>query len=115
MGSDAVALFLGAGMVTRSGDTEYPFRQNSDFWYLTGFGHPNAVAVLRTDGGPEYTLYVEPRDRAMEIWTGYRPGIAGAKEHFGADEAHSAADFRKHVWEYIPKLALRQCFVWNSS
>ncbi|MGE4607068.1 MAG: aminopeptidase P N-terminal domain-containing protein, partial [Myxococcota bacterium] len=75
MGPDAVALFLGAEMVTRSADTEYPFRQNSDFWYLTGFDHPNAVAVLRTDAGPEYTLYVEPRNRKMEIWTGYRPGI----------------------------------------
>jgi Xaa-Pro aminopeptidase len=101
MEPDAVALFLGAKMVTRSADTEYPFRQDSDFWYLTGFGHPNAVAVLRTDGGPEYTLYVEPRDRDMEIWTGYRPGTAGAKEHFGADEAHSAADFRKQLPELV--------------
>ncbi len=97
MGPDAVALFLGASMVTRSADTEYPFRQNSDFWYLTGFDHPNAVAVLRTDGGPEYTLYVQPRDREMEIWTGYRPGIDGAKEHYNADEAHSAADFHEHL------------------
>ncbi len=101
MGADAVALFLGARMVTRSADTEYPFRQNSDFWYLTGFGHPNAVAVLRTDGGPEFTLYVEPRNREMEIWTGYRPGTAGAKEHYGADEAHSAADFHKHLPDLV--------------
>ncbi len=93
MGPDAVAIFLGAGMVTRSRDTEYPFRQDSDFWYLTGFDHPNAVAVLRTDGGPEHTLYVEPRDRDLEIWTGYRPGVEGAREDYSADEAYPEAEF----------------------
>ena len=47
MGEGAVAIFVGTGMVPRSNDTEFPFRQDSDFWYLTGFDHPNAVAVLR--------------------------------------------------------------------
>jgi len=87
MGPDAVAVLLGAKLASRSNDTEYPFRQDSDFWYLTGFEHPNAMAVLRTDGGPEFSLYVEPRDRELEIWTGYRPGVEGAQEDFGADEA----------------------------
>ena len=87
MGPDAVAIFLGARQVTRSRDTDYPFRQDSDFWYLTGFDHPNAVAVLRTDGGPAYTLFVEPRDREMETWNGYRPGVEGATRDYDADEA----------------------------
>ena len=64
MGPGAVAILQGARLVTRSADTEFPFRQDSDFHYLTGFDHPHAVAVLRTDGGPPYTLFVEPRDRA---------------------------------------------------
>jgi len=93
MGPDAVAIFEGASLATRSRDTEYPFRQDSDFWYLTGFDHPNATAVLRTDGGPEYTLYVEPRNREMEIWTGHRPGVEGAREVYGADEAYSQSEF----------------------
>ena len=93
MGPDAVAVFLGARLATRSNDTEYPFRQDSDFWYLTGFDHPNAVAVLRTDGGPAYTLFVEPRDREAETWTGFRPGVEGAVSDYDADEAHPAADF----------------------
>jgi Xaa-Pro aminopeptidase len=88
MGPGAVAIVLGARPVTRSNDTHYPFRQDSDFWYLTGFPHPNAVALLRTDGGPAFTLFVEPREREAEIWNGYRPGVEGAVTDFGADEAH---------------------------
>jgi Xaa-Pro aminopeptidase len=88
MGPGAVAILQGARLVTRSADTEFPFRQDSDFHYLTGFDHPHAVAVLRTDGGPAYTLFVEPRDRAAETWTGYRPGVEGAVADYGADEAH---------------------------
>ena len=101
MGPDAVAIFLGAGLATRSRDTQFPFRQDSDFLYLTGFDHPNAVAVLRTTGGPAYTLYVEPRDREMETWNGYRPGVDGALRDHAADEAHPNDAFRGH----IPELA----------
>ncbi len=72
IGPDAIAVFLGAKLAPRSNDTDYRFRQDSDFWYLTGFSHPNAVAVLRTDGGPEFTLFVEPRDPEVERWTGCR-------------------------------------------
>jgi Xaa-Pro aminopeptidase len=88
MEPDSVALFLGAGLARRSNDTHFPFRQDSDFHYLTGFDHPNAAAVLRTDGGPPFSLFVEPRDPAAETWTGYRPGVEGATADFGADAAH---------------------------
>jgi Xaa-Pro aminopeptidase len=88
MGSGAVAIVQGARLVTRSADTEFPFRQDSDFHYLTGFDHPHAVAVLRSDGGPPYTLFVEPRDKTAETWNGYRPGVDGAVADYGADEAH---------------------------
>jgi Xaa-Pro aminopeptidase len=97
MGEDSVALLLGAKPATRSHDTQYPFRQDSDFWYLTGFAHPHAVAVLRTDGGAPYTLFVEPRNREAETWTGYRPGTEGAKTDYGADEAFESGDFEKEL------------------
>jgi Xaa-Pro aminopeptidase len=100
MGPDAIAILLGARPVTRSADTHYPFRQDSDFHYLTGFDHPNAAAVLRTDGGPTYALYVEPHEREAEIWTGYRPGLEGARRDFGADEAHPYTELPGH----LPKL-----------
>ncbi|HEY5657631.1 MAG TPA: aminopeptidase P N-terminal domain-containing protein, partial [Myxococcota bacterium] len=101
MGPGAVAIFLGTGLVTRSRDTEFPFRQDSDFWYLTGFDHPNAVAVLRTDGGPAYTLFVEPRDRDREIWTGFRPGTEGALRDYAADEAYPRDEFAKRLPEIV--------------
>jgi len=104
MGPDAVAIFRGARLVTRSQDTEYPFRQDSDFWYLTGFDHPDAVAVLRTDGGPEYTLYVQPRDESAEIWTGYRPGVEGAKRDHGADEAYPSQEFAKQLPDLLRRV-----------
>ena len=97
MGEGSVALFLGARLATRSHDTQYPFRQDSDFWYLTGFNHPQAIAVLRTDGGTPYTLFVEPRNREAETWTGYRPGTEGAKRDYGADEAFEIGDFEKEL------------------
>ena len=101
MGGGAIAILLGRGYVNRSNDTDYPFRQDSDFWYLTGFDHPNAVALLRTDGGPAYTLYVEARDPAAETWTGYRPGIEGAVRDHGADEAHPNDRFLEHLPELL--------------
>jgi Xaa-Pro aminopeptidase len=104
MGPSAVAIFLGAPLVIRSHDTPYPFRQDSNFWYLTGFDHPSAAAVLRTDGGPDYTLYVEPRDPATEIWTGYRPGTEGALRDYGADEAFTQDQLLEHVPELVGKV-----------
>jgi Xaa-Pro aminopeptidase len=103
MGPDAVALFLGARRVARSRDTDYPFRQDSDFWYLTGFDHPNAAAVLRTDRGPGYTLYVEPRDRDTETWTGCRPGVEGARRDYEADEAFESGQFLEQVPDLVRK------------
>jgi Xaa-Pro aminopeptidase len=103
MGPDAVAILLGARMQTRSRDTDFPFRQDSDFWYLTGFDHPNAVAVLRSDGGPPYTLFVEPRNREAETWTGYRPGVEGAQRDYDADEAYESEQFLQKLPDLVRK------------
>jgi Xaa-Pro aminopeptidase len=93
MGPDAVMVFVGARLAVRSADTEYPFRQDSDFWYLTGFDHPDAVAILSTREGPTFSLFVQPRDPAAETWTGFRPGVDGALSDYAADAAHPREEF----------------------
>ena len=103
MGPGGTAIIRGAGPTTRSNDTEFPFRQDSDFHYLTGFDHPNATAVFRTDGGPDYTLFVEPRDPEMETWNGYRPGTEGAVEHHGADEAFANLELHERLLELLKR------------
>jgi Xaa-Pro aminopeptidase len=73
-----------------------PYRQDSDFWYLTGLEEPDAVAVLlpaARSGSARFLLFVRPRDFAQEQWTGWRTGLEGAKVQFGATEAYSIGDF----------------------
>ena len=77
----------------RNDDVTHEFRQNSDFFYLTGFHEPEALAVL-APGHPDgdYHLFVRPRDRDQEIWNGYRAGVEGAKERFQADQAYEVGE-----------------------
>ncbi|MDE0886548.1 MAG: aminopeptidase P N-terminal domain-containing protein [Myxococcota bacterium] len=92
MGPDAVAIIPGAGLVGRSNDTHYRFRQDSDFWYLTGFDYPDATAIFSTKpGASPFTLFVQARDPTAEVWTGYRPGVEGAVADYAADKAEESA------------------------
>lgn len=86
IGSDAIAVIPAASESLRNRDVEYPFRQDSDFLYLTGFPEPDAVAVLvpgREAG--EYVLFCRDRDPDMETWNGRRAGPDGAVADYGAD------------------------------
>ncbi|WP_119395965.1 Xaa-Pro aminopeptidase [Salinibius halmophilus] len=72
----------------RNNDAEYPFRQHSNFLYLTGFNEPDALMVLRKQGNSsESILFVRPKDPAAEIWTGFRAGTEGATQAYGFDRA----------------------------
>ncbi len=83
---------------TRNDDVDHPFRQQSDFYYLTGFEEPDAVALIDPSAVDEqYVLFVRPRDREMEIWNGYRAGVEGAMERFGADAAYPIEDLESHL------------------
>src|SRR5215211_4546309 len=93
IGPDAVAIIPAAHEATRSYDTEYKFRQDSDFWYLTGFPEPDAVAVIDPASKTPYTLYVRPRDPEMETWFGRREGTEGAIKNYGAERAFSIEKF----------------------
>jgi Xaa-Pro aminopeptidase len=93
MGRDAIAIVPAAPVQMRSNDVEYPYRQDSDFFYLTGFGEPEAVAVLMPGREPaEYILFVRDRDPARETWDGRRAGPQGATQRYGADDAFPIAD-----------------------
>lgn len=90
---DSIAIVPAASQALRSRDTEYPFRQDSDFLYLSGFEEPDAVAVLIPDRAHgEYVLFCQERDTHEELWNGPRAGTFGACEHFGAHDAFPLAD-----------------------
>ncbi|MFL6216645.1 MAG: aminopeptidase P N-terminal domain-containing protein [Blastocatellia bacterium] len=82
------AIFPAAPAAIRNNDVEHEYRQDTDLYYLTGFEEPNAVAVLVPDH-PEhrFTLFVQPKDRDREVWTGWRAGEEGATRDYGADAA----------------------------
>lgn len=101
MGPDSVAIIPAAREALRSNDTEYRFRQDSDFYYLTGFNEPDAVAVIAPSREARYTLFVRPRDREKETWTGRRAGVEGAKERHGADEAFPVEEFDAKLSEIL--------------
>jgi len=99
MDENSIAIIPAAHEATRSYDTEYKFRQDSDFWYLTGFPEPDAIAVIDPKAKKPYTLYVRPRDLEMETWFGRRQGVEGAVKNYNADQSFSidrfAADMAK--------------------
>jgi len=93
VGSDGLAIIPAAHEVIRNYDVSHPFRQDSAFWYLTGFPEPEAVAVIAPDHDlGEYTLFVRPKDPSAEVWTGIRAGTEGAKDHYGADAAFELSE-----------------------
>jgi len=88
IGKDVVAIIPAAHEVTRSYDTEFKFHQDPDFYYLTGFPEPDAIAVINPSSRKnKYTLFVRPRDPLMETWYGRREGVEGAKKNYGVDKA----------------------------
>ncbi|MEM9304094.1 MAG: aminopeptidase P N-terminal domain-containing protein [Pseudomonadota bacterium] len=100
-GQDAIVILPSAPLRIRSRDTAYPFRQSSDFFYLTGYTEPEAVLVLvpgRDQG--EILLFCRDRDPEKERWDGPRAGIDGAREQFGMDDAFPIDD----IDEILPSL-----------
>ena len=103
IGEDGVAVIPAALEQPRNRDVHHPFRQDSDFLYLTGFPEPEAVAVIapgRPDG--EFVLFCRPRDPKREQWDGRRAGPDGAIAGYGADQAHPL----DNLDEELPKLLL---------
>jgi len=101
MDPKSVAIIPAAREAVRSHDTNYRYRQNSDFFYLTGFEEPDAIAVIAPSQEKKFTLFVRPRDPERAIWDGYRAGVEGAKTDYSADEAFPIAEFDEKLPEIL--------------
>ena len=99
----AAAVIPAAALTTHHADCEWPFRQDSDFFYLTGFDEPDAVALLlpHRPEGERFILFVQPKDPAAEVWTGFRWGTEGAVERYGADVAHPLDQLQERLPGYL--------------
>src|SRR3954452_16766859 len=97
-----VAIFPSAPVAIRNNDVEHEYRQDSDFYYLTGFDEPESVRVL-TSQHPEHrsVLFVRPRDKEREIWDGARAGVEGAVRDFGADAAYPISELAARLPDYL--------------
>jgi Xaa-Pro aminopeptidase len=104
IGAGNIAILPTAAERVRSRDTHYPYRPDSDFYYLTGFEEPDAVAVL-IPGRPQgqFILFCRPRDPHREAWDGARAGPDGAIENYGADQAFPI----DHIEEMLPEMVSR--------
>lgn len=79
-----------APMVNRNSDVDYLFRQDSNFYYFSGFNEPDAYLLLKkTASGSEYHMFCQPRNKEMEIWFGYRAGEAGVKQDYQVEHSYS--------------------------
>lgn len=101
MDPKSVAIIPSAREATRSNDTAYRFRQDSDFLYLTGFEEPEAIAVIAPAREHKFTMFLRPRDPEREIWDGRRAGVEGAKREYGADEAFPIVEFDEKLHDIL--------------
>ncbi|KTT14555.1 Xaa-Pro aminopeptidase [Pseudacidovorax intermedius] len=106
LGADGIALIPTAPERGRNRDTDFPYRHDSYFYYLTGFTEPNAWLVL--DGSGRSTLFCQPKDLEREIWDGYRLGPEAAPGSLGVDDAVSVAELDSR----LPRLLENRATVW---
>lgn len=110
---DGVLILPTAPEQLRNGDAHYPYRFSSYFYYLTGFGEPEAVLVMvSSDSGAEVKqiLFCRDKDQEREIWDGFRYGPDAAKDTFGFDETHSITELDQRM----PDLLANQDSVYSA-
>jgi len=97
------AVIPAASLMTHHADCEWPFRQNSDFWYLTGFDEPDSVVLLlpHRPEGEQYVMFVQPKEPSAEVWTGFRWGTQGAVENFAVEIAHPLEELPQRLGDYL--------------
>jgi Xaa-Pro aminopeptidase len=97
-----VLLLPSASEKVRNADNEHLFRQDSDFYYLTGLEEPDSCALLSARPGErKFLLFVRPRDKEKEIWNGVRVGVEGARAELGADLAFTGSDLDRELPRWL--------------
>jgi Xaa-Pro aminopeptidase len=102
--SEGIAIVPTAVEAVRNGDSHYPYRFDSYFYYLTGFKEPESLLVLVAGNQPKTILFCRDKDMEREIWDGFRYGPQAAQDVFGFDEAYSISQLN----EMMPKLLSNQ-------
>jgi len=88
----SVALLVAAPHVIRNNDVYHAYRQDSNFYYLTGLEEAESFCLLDPQSKTPFTLFLEPRDKTKELWEGKMLGLEGAKEELGAQRALSSKE-----------------------
>lgn len=103
MAPASAALIFAAPEAPRSADSEYPYRQNSDFWYFTGFNEPEAVLLLiKSDENHNHSvLFNRVRDKNAEIWFGRRLGQGAAPDALGVDRALAFSEIDEQLYQLL--------------
>lgn len=107
---DGIAIIPTAPEVIRNRDAHYPYRPDSDFWYLTGFPEPEAVLVLVGGKRPRSILFCRPKHLEREIWDGFRYGPTAAAKTFEFDAAYPI----EQLTARLPKLLANREMLWHS-
>src|SRR5437868_11094148 len=81
----------------RNHDVGYPYRQDSNMYYLTGFEEPESILIFRPGLKPESVMFVRRRDKERETWDGFRFGPEGVEKEFGIDKAYPIDEFMVHA------------------
>lgn len=100
--NNSISVLFSAVYQTRSNDTEFPFRQNSNFYYMSGFVEDNSTLVfVKKNKKTKVILFVQKKDKLKELWTGKRLGIKLAKKRFLVDGVYAQEDFVEKLKEYM--------------
>ena len=98
--SNSIVILNSSEVKVRSNDTEYPYRQNSNFYYLTGFKESNSkLVLLKKKKSTEVILFIEDRDKIEELWNGKRLGILKAKKRFLVDKVYNIKEFNDFIYK----------------
>ena len=102
MGRGGVAIFASTPPAIWNHDTEYNYRPDPNFYYLTGFEEPESICVIAPDHPKhQYILFVRPKDKQAEIWNGKRVGVKDARKRYGADKAYPIEKFSEKIGKYL--------------